>query len=146
MWRQAYRGLRTVSSVFGMRRNRSRSVAHFGSARIPTYYGEFFAHAYRSVPDGDVKTAFQSAFLFSYVSTSEATLRCLGFTAIRSSVQPDDGPTARPVGRNQSVQCSGVQCSVFLESGFAFRSSAFRFLSIFLEDQNSFRIVRSANF
>lgn len=58
MWRQAYRGLRTVPSVLGTRRNRSRTVEHFGSARIPTYYGEFFAHAYRSVPDGDEHVAF----------------------------------------------------------------------------------------
>lgn len=35
-----------------------RSVVHFGSARIPTVYGEFTAHAYRALPDKDEHVAF----------------------------------------------------------------------------------------
>ena len=51
-------------------RRRGRGLVHFGSARIPTIYGEFTAHAYRSVPDRDEHVAF----VLGDLSTEEAPL------------------------------------------------------------------------
>ncbi len=49
-------GLRLIS--IRHRRRREKLVEHFGAARVPTTYGDFMAHAYRSVLDGVEHVAY----------------------------------------------------------------------------------------
>jgi len=39
-------------------RGRGVTVEHFAAARLPTTHGEFVAHAYRSIPDGEEHVAY----------------------------------------------------------------------------------------
>jgi 3,4-dihydroxy 2-butanone 4-phosphate synthase/GTP cyclohydrolase II len=53
-------GLRLISiaDLIRHRRRREKLVEHFGAARVPTTYGDFMAHAYRSVLDGVEHVAY----------------------------------------------------------------------------------------
>lgn len=53
-------GLRLVSiaDMIRHRRRREKLVEHFGAARVPTTYGDFMAHAYRSLLDGVEHVAY----------------------------------------------------------------------------------------
>ena len=53
-------GLRLVSiaDLIRHRRRREKLVEHFGAARVPTTYGDFMAHAYRSLLDGVEHVAY----------------------------------------------------------------------------------------
>jgi 3,4-dihydroxy 2-butanone 4-phosphate synthase / GTP cyclohydrolase II len=44
--------LLSIEEIAAYRRSRERLVEHIGSARLPTKYGVFVAHAYRSLVDG----------------------------------------------------------------------------------------------
>ncbi len=48
----------TIADLIRHRRRHEKLVEHFGSARIPTRYGDFTAHAYRSVLDDDEHVAY----------------------------------------------------------------------------------------
>jgi len=56
----AEHGLRVLSiaDLVRYRRRREILVEHFAAARLPTTYGEFMAHAYRSVVDGEEHVAY----------------------------------------------------------------------------------------
>jgi len=53
-------GLRLISiaDLIRHRRRREKLVEHFGAARVPTTYGDFMAHAYRSLLDGVEHVAY----------------------------------------------------------------------------------------
>jgi len=48
----------TIADLVRHRRRHEKLVEHFGSARIPTRYGEFTAHAYASLLDEDEHVAY----------------------------------------------------------------------------------------
>ena len=48
----------TIAELIRYRRRTEKLVEHFSSARVPTRYGEFTAHAYRSTLDGDEHVAY----------------------------------------------------------------------------------------
>jgi len=48
----------SIADLIRYRRRHEKLVEHFASARIPTKYGEFTAHAYRSTLDGDEHVAY----------------------------------------------------------------------------------------
>jgi len=48
----------TIADLIRHRRRHEKLVEHFGSARIPTRYGEFTAHAYMSLLDEDEHVAY----------------------------------------------------------------------------------------
>ena len=48
----------SIADLIRFRRRNEKLVEHFGEARIPTRYGEFTAHAYRSVLDGVEHVAY----------------------------------------------------------------------------------------
>ena len=48
----------TIADLIRHRRRHEKLVEHFASARIPTRYGEFTAHAYRSTLDEDEHVAY----------------------------------------------------------------------------------------
>ena len=48
----------TIADLIRHRRRHEKLVEHFGSARIPTRYGEFTAHAYVSLLDDDEHVAY----------------------------------------------------------------------------------------
>ena len=48
----------TIADLIRHRRRHEKLVEHFASARIPTRYGEFAAHAYRSTLDEDEHVAY----------------------------------------------------------------------------------------
>jgi 3,4-dihydroxy 2-butanone 4-phosphate synthase/GTP cyclohydrolase II len=53
-------GLRLISiaDLIRHRRRSEKLVEHFGAARVPTTYGDFMAHAYRSLLDGEEHVAY----------------------------------------------------------------------------------------
>ena len=53
-------GLRLISiaDLIRHRRRREKLVEHFAAARVPTTYGDFMAHAYRSLVDGEEHVAY----------------------------------------------------------------------------------------
>ena len=48
----------SIADLIRYRRRHEKLVEHFASARIPTKYGDFTAHAYRSTLDGDEHVAY----------------------------------------------------------------------------------------
>ena len=48
----------SIADLVRFRRRREILVEHFAAARLPTTYGEFMAHAYRSVVDGEEHVAY----------------------------------------------------------------------------------------
>lgn len=48
----------SIADLVRYRRRREILVEHFAAARLPTTYGEFMAHAYRSVVDGEEHVAY----------------------------------------------------------------------------------------
>ena len=48
----------SIADLIRFRRRHEKLVEHFASARIPTKYGDFTAHAYRSTLDGDEHVAY----------------------------------------------------------------------------------------
>lgn len=48
----------SIADLVRFRRMREMLVEHFAAARLPTTYGEFMAHAYRSVVDGEEHVAY----------------------------------------------------------------------------------------
>jgi 3,4-dihydroxy 2-butanone 4-phosphate synthase/GTP cyclohydrolase II len=48
----------SIADLIRYRRKHEKLVEHFASARIPTKYGDFTAHAYRSTLDGDEHVAY----------------------------------------------------------------------------------------
>lgn len=55
-----HHGLRLISiaDLIRFRRRREKLVEHFAAARVPTSYGDFMAHAYRSLLDGEEHVAY----------------------------------------------------------------------------------------
>ena len=48
----------SIADLIGYRRQSEKLVEHFADAQIPTAYGEFTAHAYRSLIDGEEHLAY----------------------------------------------------------------------------------------
>lgn len=48
----------SITDLVKFRRKSEKLVEHFAAARLPTSYGEFVAHAYRSVVDGEEHVAY----------------------------------------------------------------------------------------
>jgi 3,4-dihydroxy 2-butanone 4-phosphate synthase/GTP cyclohydrolase II len=55
-----HHGLRHISiaDLIRFRRRNEKLVEHFGAARVPTTYGDFMAHAYRSLLDNEEHVAY----------------------------------------------------------------------------------------
>lgn len=55
-----HHGLRLISiaDLIRFRRRREKLVEHFAAARVPTSYGDFMAHAYRSLLDAEEHVAY----------------------------------------------------------------------------------------
>ena len=48
----------SIADLIRFRRKREKLVEHFAAARVPTTYGDFMAHAYRSLLDGEEHVAY----------------------------------------------------------------------------------------
>jgi 3,4-dihydroxy 2-butanone 4-phosphate synthase/GTP cyclohydrolase II len=103
-------GLKVISiaDLIRYRRQSEKLVEHFAEAAIPTEFGEFTAHAYRSIVDGEEHLAYSMGDL----STCEAPLvrvhsECLTGD-ILASERCDCGPQLRTALRMIAEEGCGV--------------------------------------